>query len=814
MNIDLAYQRFLEIRGNLPDENSSEDNEANTRFHLIDLILQKVLGWKNEDIQVEENAGGKDRLALFDEKKRCSFVIEAKKRSNLLVNYKKRPSGVERLLLSGPVLKKIVWPIIEKQMSGYIWHHNPEYGIVTNGEQWIGFLARNLPTNVKHSNSHAVVFRSLNEIDSSFEHFYNFFGYQGISDREISSYLIPKYTRGGFQYNSSQKVIEPYRRKQLSFQNRQNEIFGLSCAIDVAFDVITNDLFALEKCFVTSRESQYADEHLTRMTLKLQKNLQLAETAYPKVVLNQIENRDFENRRIGFVKDPLEGLGYLARILGRPSSGKSTFLRRLYYLKFSSKQMTLIWINCAKHGKELSVFALSAVIQELFGTISGKERLEVYKSEWIGYLRALDLEPKEGEKYKTTFLQQKIQDEKRYPDKALVDYLLFSVKNRRRLPVIILDNVDTEETASVVADWAVMIFLRSYSFITVASSDLVLLQLRKNEQDYLSRLQVNNFWLPRPKVRAVLKNRLEYLRSLLQKQADGSLPRIRGYVGISDLQWTVSPDEVAKVVSAVLLDHPEVSTWIGKLCNYDMRKIFEVCRTIILSPHIKIEDLLHAQVVEKFLPRHRVLKALITPKTHHFQEKESTNILNVLSFSHDHIWYPLLPARILAFLRATDPHEENEEYSNYAEFLDISYVINVFNRELNVSEAAIFSLLKKLHELRLIRTFEPVTESLQKDTKITPRGKLHLTWALKERTYLFLMAEMDPIYDRFVCSKLSKQHKNLTTEKSTDEFVKTYVQYILDYANKYAPIPNAIHISGMMRSLLDFERNLRQMKWD
>ena len=832
MNIDIAYQRFLEIRGRLPDvnPNSSSDNEANTRLHLIDPILQEVLGWKNENIQTELYAG-KDRLdyALFDEKKRCWFVVEAKKRSDLLVNQTKRISGNERLLLSGPVLKKRIWTIINAQMLSYIGYYGPEYGIITNGEQWIGFLARNLPPGVKRADSHAVVFRNLNEIDFSFEHFYNFFGYKGALARELSSYLIPKHACGGFQYNLQGKIIEPV--KLLSFQNRRNESFyyGLRNAMNIAFNAVTNDPFALEKCFVTSRESQDADEHLTRMAFELEEYLQSAETAYPKMAIEQIEERGLKIKNSGFSDDPFQGSGYLARILGSSSSGKSTFLRRLYYLKFASrkKKMTLIWIDCAKHVVRniLGSLALSIVIRELFGEkeISGKDRLEVYKSEWNGYLRALDLDQEEGEKYKNDFLRQKLLDEKKYPEEALVEYLLFSAKNRNRLPVIILDNMDNEEIAFTVAQFAVMIFQRTYSFITVASNDAVLLQLRKNEQDYLSRLQVDNFWLPRPKVRAVLENRLEYLRSLLQKQAKKASSNIRGYVGRSELQWTVSPDEVVKIVNTVLLDHPEVSTWIGKLCNYDMRKIFEVCRAIILSPHIEIEDLLHAQAVEKFLPSHRVLKTLITPKTHQFQVEKSANIINVFGFSHDHIWYPLLPARILVFLRATETNEKNERYkANFAGFLKTSYVINIFKKEFNVAEKAIFSLLKKLHEFRLIRTFDPVTESLQKNTqiKVTPRGKLHLDWALKEQTYVYLMAEVDPVFDDSVYSKLRELHKNLTkkekkpskTRAITNEFVRKYLQYILNYAYNYAPISETLYLEGSMRTILRFEHNLQQMK--
>src|SRR4051812_22563885 len=96
MGIDDAYDRFRRLRGNLPpeDDRPITDNEACTRVHLIDPLLESVLGWPRERWVVEPPGGesvdsggqpgareGRVDYVLHDTDGVCWLLIEAKKRS-------------------------------------------------------------------------------------------------------------------------------------------------------------------------------------------------------------------------------------------------------------------------------------------------------------------------------------------------------------------------------------------------------------------------------------------------------------------------------------------------------------------------------------------------------------------------------------------------------------------------------------------------------------------------------------------------------------------------------------------------------------
>jgi hypothetical protein len=170
--IDQAFERFKQIVSDLPPEDDRPLNEANTRLKLIDPILTDVLGWsRNSDLWVELQMGeSRIDYLLKDSSGTNWFLVEAKRRTVRLVDPAGSADG-RRFKISGPVLSRWAWPIVRDQMATYIGQHMPAFGVVTNGEQWIGYLGKLLPDGCSIEDAQAVVFRSLADIEGSFERF-------------------------------------------------------------------------------------------------------------------------------------------------------------------------------------------------------------------------------------------------------------------------------------------------------------------------------------------------------------------------------------------------------------------------------------------------------------------------------------------------------------------------------------------------------------------------------------------------------------------------------------------------------------------
>ena len=760
-------------------------------------------------------AGKRLDYILYDQKKakkrHCWFIIEAKLRSQNLV--KNTKSQTKRFKLSGPILKKNVWPIIENQMSHYIGRYNPSFGIVTNGEQWIGFLAGELLSDIDRRNSHALVFRSLEHIEQDFETFYDAFSRTNIYTRFLLQELEPERNEYGLPLFSLKRIVEKSDITFLDYQNRQKEFYKLlRIATETAFHPITNDPFMLEKCFVDSRQSQNADEKLARMADELGFVLQSAMNDYPVAIEDKITSHNDWN--IVPEEEDLKGEGYLARIIGEPSAGKSTFLRRLHRLKLSDESKTiLIWIDCANNPnitpEILGKIALKEVKTGLFGGPDMKDVLEIYKSEWKKYQRFLGINEKTSEEIffqvRQQFLLNKNKDEKSSPGNAFIKYLAFAVKNRRKLPLIVVDNVDNVEVAAIASRWIRAIYANSYALTTIAFDDTTLLRLRaKQQQDQLTRYGIEDFWLPRPKVREVLENRLEYLRFSLEslKEDSQSYRNNRIRTRLKYFKWNVKPKDVVQAVHSVLLLDPKVSTWIGQICNYNMTDIFEVCKEVLLSPHVRVEDLFNAQTIDKPISKYRILKALITTKTHQFEQKKQKRVLNIFEFHTKKKWYSLLPARVLIWLHFQENSDPNTR-NKISGYVFLSQIFSVFD-ELAVPLPVIRELIELLFYYQLIESFDPNVELLDENNrvKITPRGKLHLDWATQEITYVKLMAEVTFIGDEEQYSVLKTHHCAMLTafskhdrkksdrkksdrKKSEREerlFVTNYVKYLLQHA--------------------------------
>lgn len=838
MNVDEAYERFQSLRGALPpdDDRPITDNEACTRVHLIDPFLKDVLGWPVDKMAVEvpggDASGGAEKersregrvdYVVRDHDRACWFVIEAKKRSERIVAAVGSGRGMERLKLTGPVLKESCWPIVSRQMAPYLGRYMPCFGAVTTGEQWVGFLGKLRPDHVLLDSMYAVVFRSLDDIEHDFELFFELFGMEGARRRALLRELHPSAARGLVHARDARRIVPPGAERPVDYQGTQQFYDDLRQAMEAAFRPIRTDRGALAACFVESRESRDASSRLERVANELGEALGCAVEDYPPAVCDEVDAASVPLGGQGGEVQP--GDGYLARLLGEKSAGKTVFLRRFFDFELGARRrrLALLWLDVEQVAPfdptEASRQVLDQLIRELFGDdgLAWEHVREVYRREWQQMLRLAGLTEADAcPELRQDFLRERRTAEARTPQEALRRYGEFAGRNRKRLVCLVIDNVDHLEHPEAVLSWAVAIHRSLFAMTTVAMEDTTLWRLRRRGNDHLGEHQPEQFWLRRPMVREVVQNRTDYLKKMLES-VPGDASRTRTTVGRrGQWKWSVSPEQLVRVVSAVLLDDEETAQWIGQLCNYDMREVLEVCQQIVLSPLIRADKLLSMQVVQK-VSRYRVLRALIAPKSEQYQALPTDRVMNVFGYWAEQDFAPLLPARVLALLRAREDHDRNRR-EPFPGFIAVYELIQMFESCTSVPRAVVFRALRDLAALRVVEPFNPADQGLEDSSarvKITARGRLHLDWATREPTYVRLMAEVDPIvsdsayrdlrsrWQHFLAS-LPRNDRN-ESMRLEREVASGYVAYLLAQANAVCPL-----IGGDdARPILDFERDLR-----
>ena len=801
MDVDRAYDLFKNL---VLSDFQCDGNEAEVRHKLIDPILERVLGWPKNCIEVERKAGtGTLDYLLFDFNKVNWFVIEAKNNDVKIAH----AVGHRRVYnLTGPVLKNTCLPIIENQMSEYLGRHMPAYGIVSNGEQWVCFLAKLRPAGIDLQQSKAIVFSSLEDIDKGFNDFFSFFSYENVANRKLFSRLGQNSL--GFVPYDTYRLLADFETKPYY---KQNESFytSLSEALNAAFRPIQKDEFALEKCFVETTESKRTAERLERLVHEMSENLKDAAENMANDIEEEVHNLKVPNY-------PLQdGTGCFVRLIGEPSSGKTTFLRRLFKIKLSnmSKLFCPIWIDCSKivpdNATQLSLDASQQLLSYLFDDSSPNfEQLkQIYHVEWRQYRKLYGVGNKPTKNDKKEFYSH-IGHLRKHPDEELKRLCKYAAINRKILPIFIIDNIDHLADYLTPINWAVSIYNQTYSAVVISIKDTTFWELKKQRNDKISECMPQQYWLYRPRISEVIENRCDYLSTVIETSKKKS-PLIKASIGLNrQYSWNVDPDKLARTVTNILLGNPIVANWIGCIANNEIRDVLKLCKQIILSPHVKTTKIFYAVTTED-VKLNWVVKALISPRSEVYSPQESS-MINIFSFSfiEKHQWAPLLPFRLLTVLKEKEEKDRNNKQT-VAGFLSTRFIQELFKDGLAYPEDITLACLEFLRANRLLENYNPGRKELGANArlKITAKGSLHLKWATKELNYIKMMAEADNIVDsghytnlKRIRDKMVESFGNNSMQLaniSMKNLAENYIAYIFDIAKNTCPFNDNCELASI-----------------
>lgn len=732
MNIDQAKERFEKHIEKWKAEATSIETEQDVRFRVINSLVTDVLGWDPSNIKTEPHSETGFTDYLFHQGNRNWMVLEAKRTSITLIDTKNPSTSSYKL--SGPALQSAQSGI--RQAKGYCIDHGVQFAGLTNGFQWIAFLAIR-SDGTPPGEGKAIVFPSLEEIRSSFAMFYDLFSKEGVLQHR---YLTCINKVEGISAHPAEKLITAIPATKIIKIPRSKLATDLILVFKQFFSEMTgdNDPEMMAKCFVQSKESKEADESLYKILSHLTNSIEVVESKEGEELKRHIQTA-VESKKGEFVL-----------IVGNKGAGKSTFIDRFFQLVLSRaerEKCLVIRVDIADStGDRTSLAAwltakLKTKIEESlfkngaphFNDLKGMFNADYER--WhhgeLKYLYESDLT-----QFNIRFGEHiaELVTEKPY------DYVLALLRNavlaRRLMPCLVFDNTDhfPQEFQEAVFQFAQALHREVFSFVICPITDRTIWRLSKEGplQSYTSHV----FYLPAPSPKDVLEKRILYVREKIsesERNGDSYFLSKGIRVTIKDLIG------FAQSLEEIFVNIDFVGRLLGGLANFDIRRVLHLAHRVISSPLISIEALVTSYISGNTvsIKPDTIHLALIRGDYAFFNQADSDMVMNVFAVKPDQIGSPLAKLSILRLLIDRD----NAETDNEQKYMAVDDLQKYF-LPMGIGHVSILKLVEELFEYRLVDSYDPSSAHIDEDqrVKISPSGRTHMDLSLHNSIYMTSMA--------------------------------------------------------------------------
>jgi energy-coupling factor transporter ATP-binding protein EcfA2 len=718
---------------------SDDGNEAQTRFHVIDAFLTAELDWHKDAIRVEPYVGdqGFADYALFKET-RCRTVLEAKRDEANLCGSQQMEMAV--LPLSSSSLQQARSGV--DQAIRYASRCGSPVGMVTNGHQWIGFLASRAD-GLAPTEGMAVVFPTTEAVITSWSRFYEFFSDIGLQEGRLVRFLREH------EIGRTPVVATYYRALDRSYKKMPptSELgYALEEMFSASFIRMNNQSTdVLMDCFVetkSSREADVAFEKIVEELLGRVQRVQQIDSKEPAALQDLLENSvEFKS-------------GEFVLLVGNKGSGKTTFLQRFFQKvipKSTKDQVLLLSINLLKsEGSEARLtdwmsHSLVDQAERALYKAANPTYDELRGTFWARYQRLSKGELKPLYDSDRNAFRQRFGEEIRdlrnlQPREYLLALLKNSLASRRLLPVLIIDNVDHLPRAiqDTVFQYAIGISSSVASFLVCPVTDTTVWSLSKAGP--LQSLHSRAFFLPVPSLKDVFAKRLAVLRANPPAQSSKFGKRqASAVVGQGMRLQIANMENFCASVEAIFVATSDVTALIGRLCNHDIRRCLELAGSMLASPWLGVDQLLRLFVAKGELTPRRtdLLSALVLQKGSIFDEDRHNFLINVFARPAGTVSSPFMALYLLRYLINIDERAANTP----DRFVKVSDLWTVFSA-LNVPRETFRRFIDRLFGRLLIESYDPSEKVLSDETRIriSPAGMAHYRLVFSDQVYLSQLA--------------------------------------------------------------------------
>lgn len=782
-SVDEAFEAFKAISEEANSNLSQLDNEAKTRFHLIDKILKEVLNWDKWDVNPEEPIPNGYVDYLLESEGRGRLVLEAKAIGIKLIG----PSSpkCQALKLSGAILKPAKEGLI--QAMEYSMHRGVNLACLTSGITWVGFLPSRTDGLSVLDNSKAAVFPNLTSIEENFALFFQLFEKSNVVQKNYLPYF---HEIEGKKVSSAVKLYTPVHDARVKMLPSSDLSTELNKIFEEYFTELSNekDKEMIKECFVETQESKKADQNLKKIMRDLISQIR---SEASKKLANEIEDAIETSR------------GEIVLIVGKKGAGKSTFIDRFFTTLLPRKiksRCLYLNIDLARFpgGHGLQSWVTKEIKRLIFDDFYGEEGPSyndlkgVFKKDYDRWAKCeyAPLLKSQPDQFEVEFGKFMAEEARNSPYEYVVRLLKNSILSRKRMPCIVFDNAD-QFSSSVQEE------LFQYSESLKRNIPLVFTILPITDKTAwehvkggpLESYKSKSYYLPVPATKDVFKKRIEYLKTKL-KQSDQKSGKFTTHNG-----FTVNVENInafARCIETVFIEKEYISRTLGSLSNYNIRKCLDLAYRAIGSPHLGAEDLINAYLHGNSLnvKSTKIKRAILLGDYKFYKKQRDRAVLNLFEVNQKHLTSPLLSASILALLLNVANSSRDDVRECYLSIDDIE----TYFEPMGVLSSDIRRYSNLLLDWELIETYNPHEDdlSLSNEVAITHSGKQHLDMLTKDNVYLTQMALRTPIRNEVVSNSIKETYlesKKLSGYRDWLLITKDFLNYCLAEDNNFINIP-------------------------
>ena len=770
----MDYEQAKTNISNLADwyrtnKQNAERNEATTRFHLIDRLLEDCLGWPVDQFELEHAQQGEyTDYELGNPIKRV--VVEAKKEGK----YFELPAGFNKTTCKIKTLFEIDQNIKDAIMQAmrYCQKRGIQIGVVSNGHQMVAFIGTR-QDGIAPEDGLAMVFPSLEFMNDSFLQFWNALSFKGLSEHHLVLALSE---------NSETPPPEKLSSRIPDFPGYKNRN-PVAAELQILGGLFLEDIakmpeFAEE--FV--RETYCESGALSQYALVSKEILSSRYTSYfekeAKVSVKPVRTKKGIQPEL---REDLLAAGISQRpiiLVGDVGVGKSMFIKHLVLVEAKDALEDAIVIHLDFGSKPTLVRELFAYVVNEFERqlrddylIDTQERnfvRGVYNSELQRFAKGIysdliETNPMVYKEKEIEFLDKLINNDESHL-KACVKHIVYG---QRKRVVIFLDNVDQREF-----EFQEQVFLIAQTFAQAwPVTTFVALRpdtfSRSKMSGSLSAYQPRVFTIDPPRVDRVVQRRLSYALQTLK--TTGKLPSFPKGVRLSSKLL----ENYIEMIRLAFEKSDEVISFVDNMSNGNLRKALDLIVSFVGSAHVDSEKIF--RIIEESgnytLPLHEFLRAAIFQDNEFYNSSDSP-IFNLYDVSSHDKKEHFLASILISYIERMGQSSGNEGFVSLSDIYSFLQGLGFTERQINttIQKAVSKELLippridvqESSERLRIqssgaytvkkMATLFTYTDAIVTDTPILSaeyRGKIQLVHSIEERLErsLYFLEYLDQCWD-------------------------------------------------------------------
>lgn len=782
-NVDVAEQKLklllADVRADMPSIESEED----AKVKIINRMFSECLGWSFTQFSCENkhDSGYSDYTMKVGGVP--SLVVEAKRigilgiESAVLDRYRE-------LKISGTSLKSSFSGI--QQAFSYASEAGIPISVVTDGIRWIIFKTW---VQGSYKEKEAFVFPSLEAIENSFSVFYELLAYERFSEKTYNLLFDEVHNN---RQNLSVPLKAPVESEEIKILPKSPIAFDLEKIFNGFFTQLIGEQNSeiMTECFVESNESRIADYSLEKITTSILNNL-------PK-----------DNNKIGSeLSDLIKGnvqaelpsdSDMSVFIVGPTGSGKTTYIERFFskILPVATRESCLAVninsLDATGDDATTTGWITEAIIASLesslfvegypdYGDLQGMY-FSTYKRMASGYLKKIYENDRHSFDGKfAEFLEGEVKSNR---EGYLNNLLHFTVHNRKRLPIIIVDNTD-----EFTLEFKTKVFQLCNAYRRKVKYCMLMFPVTDksawsfSKTDIFTIHQSKSFFLPTPSPREVFRKRIDYLN---RKLVTADVAERKEYLTSKGIRIELKDvTRFAQVLEDVFVENNFTAKALGELTNYNIRSIMNLSKRVITSPVMRIEDLITSYLTTEPISYTKFIDALIRGdyEAYRVSTGDDFGIVSIFKVSSDRVYSPLLALRVLALLRATRTAGRDVDERH----ITVHSIVQYFEA-LSAEAVHVQKCLSEMVSLRLLEPYDPSVSVLSDNQKlaITYKGLAHYELATRNSVYFYQMALTTGIADPEVAHNIRAQYRSNRPFGEITAYVrKNFSDYLLHEDAKF-----------------------------